>query len=178
MEKFNALEKEWTKMLTSGEDVAVLTALHQIRNSGSVRMLPHVIRLLTNKPDKKLSGQILQFLGEIRSQEAVPVLAEWLDIMEKTPFFAAYLSACWQSGLDFSAHITYIAKIFVKSDYQTSVEAYTLIEESLHLASGDIRTDCLKQLRDAREKIAHEKYPLYLELLETIQNAKAPGRML
>jgi len=171
MEKLNALEKEWKGMLDSGDDAAILTALHQIRNSGSVRMLHHIINLLNKKLKPEMSDHVLQFIGEIRVQEAVPVMAEWLDAMEKTPFFSGYLSACWQTGLDFSGHMLHIAKIFVRSDYQTSVEAFTLIEESLYLASEDSRMDCFRHLRETGENIGQEKYPLYLELLRTIQDA-------
>ena len=168
MERFNALEKEWIRMLDSGEDSTILTTLHQIRNSGSVRMLPHVIQLLDKSLKDALVDHILQFLGEVKAQEAVPIMVESLDKMEKTPLYAQFLSACWQTGLDFSPHIPRFVEIFIRSDYQASLEAFTIIEESLHNAGEDIIESCLQQLRTGRNRIGKEKYPLYLELIRTV----------
>lgn len=168
MERFNAMEKEWIRMLASGEDAAILTTLHQIRNSGSVRILPHVIHLLEKSLKDTLADHILQFLSEVRAQEAVPIMVESLDKLEKTPFYSRFLSACWQSGLDFSLHIPRFVEIFIRSDYQASLEAFTIIEESLHNADGDIIADCLQLLRTGRNRIGKEKYPLYMELIRTV----------
>lgn len=169
MERQNVLEKEWVQMLTSMDDGTVLTALHQIRNSGSVRILPYVIDLLKNELKEKLAEHILQFIAEIKTQDAVPVMIESLNDLEKTPYFARYLSACWQSGLDFSTHIIRFTEIFVRSDYETCLEAFTLIEESLYNATEDARIKCLQHVKNANSKIEQEKYPLYQELIRIIQ---------
>jgi len=170
MKQFNALEKEWIKMLAGEDETIILKTMHEIRNSGSVNMLPYVFNLLGTSRKDTVRSFILQFIGDLKTQEAVPFIVGSVDELENTTVFSQFLSACWQSGLDFSAHISRFAEVFARADYQTSLEAFTIIEESLPYAEEELKMKCLLLLKSAQKSISQKKYPLFLELIRTIQN--------
>ncbi len=79
------------------------------------------------------------------------------------------ISSCWQSGLDYSAYISDIAKIYVSGDYVTAIECLTVIEESISKLSDRGKDDLVKLLQQGPVNSAHEKRELTLELLTLLE---------
>jgi hypothetical protein len=170
MEKQTNLEKSWIKSLGSGNPDLVLPALYEIRNSGSIMMLPHLFNLISRETPVEIRTEIINLLSEIKSQEAVPVIAASLEKHNFGEFLPAFVAACWQSGLDFSNHLRIFAKLFIQEDYITSLEAFTLLEESFPNASDHDRLDCIRYIRDSEYMVPDEKLPLFRELRRVIES--------
>jgi len=169
MEKLNNLEKEWVRSLRNNEPGELLTTIFQIRNSGSVRMIPHLVALLKPGTDPEARKEIFSLLTELKDQQAVPYLMEAMNGTDFGEFLPHLVSACWQSGLDFSAYLPRFVTLFVHSDYMTALEAFTVIEESiLHAGEAD-RINCINQLRDSENVVSDEKLPLYYELCKVLE---------
>jgi hypothetical protein len=83
------------------------------------------------------------------------------------------ISSCWQSRLDFHAHLNTFATCFLYSDYQTSLEAFTVIEEMLWKSSNNQIESCKEILMKNDSKISDEKQPLYKELIKVIDQGKS-----
>jgi hypothetical protein len=174
MEKQSTIEKEWNKALESPDPEEAIQALYEIRNSGSIKMLPVLFQMIRKETPLIIRTEILNLLGEIKSQDAVPAIAASLqnpDFGENLPDFVA---ACWQSGLDFSNYLQVFAKLFVQSDYLTSLEAFTVLEESFPNATDQARTACIRYLRQSENLVSDEKRALYGELMKVVEN---PGIM-
>jgi len=170
MEKQTNLEKSWIKSLGSGNPDLVLPALYEIRNSGSIMMLPHLFNLISRETPVEIRTEIINLLSEIKSQEAVPVIAASLEKHNFGEFLPAFVAACWQSGLDFSNHLRIFAKLFIQEDYITSLEAFTLLEESFPNASDHDRLDCIRYIRDSEYMVPDEELPLFRELRRVIES--------
>lgn len=164
-------EKEWIRALASEQDSFVLAALHEIRISGSVRMIPYIVDLLVSSHKNAVKNNILNLICDIKTQEAVPYLVESIERLESGDYYPQYIAACWQSGLDFSAYLQIFVNVFIRADYQTALEAFTVIEESLINANDDIKAGCLLQLKSSHDVISGNKQPLYRELIKIIKNA-------
>jgi hypothetical protein len=92
---------------------------------------------------------------------------EKIDFGEYLP---AFLAACWQSGLDFSDHLHLFAKLFIDGDYITSLEAFTVLEESFPNATDEARMECIRYLKQAEYLVMDEKLPLFRELRKVIES--------
>jgi len=171
MEKYSPIEKEWISSLEGSDPSRIITSLHEIRNAGSVKILPVLFSLIHKKTDPDVRNEILQLVSEIKSPDAVPIIAESLDKMDFGDYLPAFVAACWQSGLDFSRHLRVFANLFIQADYRTAIEAFTVIEESIiHAGDADIN-ECVRYLHDAECMVTDEKMPLFKELRSIVENS-------
>jgi len=169
MEKYNGIEKEWIKTLASGNAEDILLAIYEIRNSGSVTVLPVMFGLLNNKSSVAVRSEILQLLGDLKTQEAIPMIVETIEKNDLDEFLPAFVASCWQSGLDFSHQMIAFARLFIHSDYITSLEAFTVLEESFANANDSERIECIHYLKELEYMVSDEKLPLYHELRKVIE---------
>ncbi len=171
MENYNPIEKKWITALESSDPESIITTLYEIRNSGSVKILPVLFNLIHKKTDPGIRNEILNMLSEIKSQEAVPLITSSLDKNDYGDYMPAFIAACWQSGLDFSKYLRVFAGLFIQGDYKTALEAFTVIEESIPNASENDHMDCIRFLRDAECMVTDEKLPLYKELRKVVESS-------
>jgi hypothetical protein len=169
MEKQTNLEKEWIRSLGSGDPGLTCSAIYEIRNSGSVKMLPYLFDLIHQETPIEVRNEIFKLLGEIKSPEAVPVIVECLERKDFGEFLPSFIAACWQSGLDFSNHLRIFAELFIHGDYITSLESFTLLEEAFPNANDDARISCIRYIRDSEHLVLDEKLPLFRELRRVIE---------
>ncbi len=173
MTKLTPQEKTWISQLESQAPATILTAIREIRHHGNIRMLPYLFRLLQPSTHEAVRKSIIMLVGEIKVQDAAPVIVDALEHTDMGDDFAQMVAACWQSSLDFSHYIPSFIGIFVASDYQTAVEAFSVIEESMINASDAIQKKCIKMLDDVADRVSKEKYPLFRELVKVV--SLSPG---
>ena len=80
------------------------------------------------------------------------------------------VSACWQSGLDYSAELELFIRLFLEGDYRTALESFTVIEESVINMGGQEIEKARKLLLGGQEQITEEKKPLATELVNLLQS--------
>lgn len=171
MEKFTAIENAWLASLTSDDNERIIQTLHEIRNAGSVKLLPELFKMIHTDTPSLVRNEILKLVSDIKNQEAVPYIATSLDKVDFGDYLPAFVAACWQSGLDFSKHLRVFAGLFIQADYKTALEAFTVIEESLDNASEDEIYQCILFLKDAECMVTDEKLPLFRELRKVIERS-------
>jgi hypothetical protein len=170
MEKYNPIEKEWIKSLDSSDSSRILQTIYEIRISGSIKILPVLFSIINNNTDPQIRNEIIKFLSEIKTPEAIPVIAESLNNIDFGDYLNALVAACWQSGLDFSNHLRVFAGLFIQADYKTALEAFTVIEESLINASETEIYECIRYLNESECMVSDEKMPLFLELRKVVES--------
>jgi hypothetical protein len=126
--------------------------------------------MIRKETPQNIRSEIMNLLGEIKSQEAVPVIVSSLESIDFGDFLPGFVAACWQSGLDFSQHLPVFVKLFVHSDYVTAIEAFTVLEESFPNASDQARTECIRYLRKSEGLVADDKLALFRELVKVMEN--------
>lgn len=170
MEKQSSIEREWNNALASLDPDQAIPAIYEIRNSGSIKMLPVLFRMIRKETPVIIRNEILNLLGDIKSQDAVPVIAASLESPDLGENLTGLVAACWQSGLDFSNYMGVFARLFIHSDYLTSLEAFTVLEESFPNAADQARMECTRYLRQSGDMVSEEKRPLYRELMKVVEN--------
>ena len=63
--------------------------------------------------------------------EAVPALVEAIENSKYSSLRPLLVSACWQNGLDYSAHIPVFVKIALEDNLECAIEAVSVMEEAL-----------------------------------------------
>jgi hypothetical protein len=172
MEKLTAQEKSWVIRLESNNPATLMTAIKEIRDHGNIRMLPYLFRLMQPSTHQVIRESILMMIGELKTKDAVPVIVGALEKADRGVDFARLVAACWQSSLDFSHHIPVFIRIFIDGDYQTAVEAFSVVEESIMNADSHMQKNCLKILENSANQVSEEKYPLYRELIKVVSAAE------
>lgn len=170
MEKQSSIEKEWVKALDSNDADQILSAIYEIRNAGSVAILPHLFSLIQRKTPYAVRAEIFRLVGEIKDPNAVPLIAGSLEQNDFGEYLPAFVAACWQSGLDFSAHLGVFARLFIHGDYITSLEAFTVLEEAMPQATDQSRIECIQYIRESEGMVEEEKMPLFVELRKILDS--------
>jgi hypothetical protein len=164
--------------LQSKDEKRVLLQLRDLKVSGNVSIMPFVLDLLVSSNSEDIIQEVLQFVRDLKDQKCVPVIVEYIDGDKVAGHIGGLVSSCWQSRLDFSGHLKSFARCFLKGNYQTALEAFTVIEEMLWKSTDKNIQMCRKILVDNADMISEEKKPLYLELIKVLEEGKSENSEL
>ncbi|MCD6354158.1 MAG: hypothetical protein J7L95_01270, partial [Prolixibacteraceae bacterium] len=122
------LDNKLKQSLNSGETTTVLTALQKLQERGNKLYLPILFDLLISNPEKSIVKEIEKLLENIKDKETVETFIEALKNDKYNPIKKTLLTACWQSGLDFSAHVPFFVQMVIADDLELAFEAFTVVE--------------------------------------------------
>jgi hypothetical protein len=171
MENFNTIEKGWIASLNSPDVDIALQALYEIRNSGSIRILPVLFGMINSNTNQLVRNEIIKLISEIKSREIVPMIISSFETQDYGDYLPVVVAACWQSGHDFSKHLKVFAGLFIQYDYTTALEAFTVIEESIPNASESEIYECIHFLKEAECMVTDAKLALFKELRKVVESA-------
>lgn len=132
--------------------------------SSDQKLISNFIGLLTNPANRE---EKLEALNIIRNAKAQQFLVDLIAMPRYEKQQKELVMACWESGMDFSAHLIFFAGLVVNCEYPVALEAITVIdemhalsdkrelEEAINLLSSDT-LDADKQ-KLALQTIAHLK---------------------
>lgn len=153
----------------SEDQGTVLKAIHKLRYEGNIHYIPELIKLLNQTGKEPVERELIRFLADIKDSAAAPLILDSLRDPELAPARGNIISACWQSGFDFSDDLMLFIELFLDGDYRTALESFTVIEESV-IKLGKV------ELEKARERVlgelkqvGEEKIPLALELVRILE---------
>lgn len=176
-EKLSEKEKKFileTKAsLRSKDKKIVLSKLRELKVSGNTNILSYILDLLETSDSSEIVQEVLNLVRDLRDQQSVPIIVDFIQKNMKGIYIGDIISSCWQSRLDFHAYLNIFANCFLHGDYQTSLEAFTVIEEMLWKSSNDQIESCKEILVDNVSEVSDEKKPLYKELIKVIDEGKS-----
>ncbi len=161
------------KQLYSTSKSDVLSALDTIKHKGDTRLLPALLNLYETETNSEISHKLETLLYDIKDQQAVPILAKAVADTQNADFKTRLISVCWNTGLDFSEHLSTFTKIFTEADFLTAFEAFTLIDntEPEQIKENEIIKN-QKLLHKAKTHITKEKSALFESLEQMFSNLK------
>jgi hypothetical protein len=164
------LDPVFIKDLRSGDEKTVLKALMNLRSAGSIYYIPELLALLNTTSSEAVERELVRFISDIRDPAAIPFILEGL----KDPGLAGargnIVSACWQSGHDFSAETGLFVKLFLEGDYRTALESFTVIEELILDLDPEAIEKARAEVLGGLEQLSEEKKPLALELVKLLSD--------
>jgi hypothetical protein len=160
--------KDAAEKLSSANSTIVLRKLSELKSTGNVTILRLILDLLSKSQPDAVIREVIAFIGQLKDQHGAQTVAEFVQSGKAGKSQSELISACWQSGLDFSNYLTIFADSFVSGNYQIALESFTVIEETLWKATEGMILECKQYLIDRQEKINTEKQLLYKELLKVL----------
>lgn len=129
------------------------------------------IGLLVSLYDRSTEDEILHkiedFLNDIKDQSAAPEIIAEIKHKWKPETTRMLVASCWQSGLDYTSYATEFTNVFMISDYETAIECFTVIGESVSSLSADKRQK-LRILIDSRIDMLNPEMKNLANELKTI----------
>ncbi len=155
--------------LWSDNDGTVLKAIQNLRTGGNIQYIPELIRLLSQTTAETVEKELVRFLADVKDTAAVPLILAGLKNPDLEAAKANIVSACWQSGMDYSRELDLFIRIFLEGDYQIALESFTVIEESVINLDPDEIENARSHLLEGLEILSEEKKPLARELVKLLQ---------
>lgn len=156
------------KKLDHVDSSSVIHTLNEIKYSGIIETIPIIIDLLKKNRDQFVKKEIISLLGDIKDQKATTIIVKEISYKKNKKILAELISTCWMSRLDYSMHLKVFTDCFINENFVTALEAFTVIEESLHNATDERISECREYLISRRSDISSEKQVLFRELLKVI----------
>ena len=169
--KLSKEEKLMISKLQSGKSYLIMEVIKEIKQDGSVRLIPYLFEIVASNKSAAIEDEIIRMMSDIKKRDAVPYIVESIKKYKFGDKTASIIAICWQSRLDFSAHLPVFIEFFFQNDYQTSIEAFTVIEESLYNATVAQKNECLKILERESSKVSETLKPLYNELRKLVKSS-------
>jgi hypothetical protein len=164
------VKKQQISILRSGNNAAILDTVREVRTIGSSAILPEIFDLLLVSESEEVISACAGLLNDLKQMESVDYLISAIKSEKYKPVRNILVSACWQNGLDYHKDAQLFADIFLHDDYIVSIEAFTVIENSIgDMEDSDIR-DLTAKLKLALASAGEKKKTLISELLSVIQN--------
>jgi hypothetical protein len=164
------LNNEILRRLRSDKPGLVIPVLNHLRQSiHAAAYLPEVINLLHDTQNEETRREVSFFLNDFKDPGGIPNIIDALNNDRFKPVLNIITSACWQSGLDFSNNLDTFIRILLKEDYITSLEAFSVIEQSIpHLEEKKLGY-YRKQLAEGLTQVDKEKAPLVREMIKIME---------
>jgi hypothetical protein len=174
MSEVNKKNKELVNKLNSGNSNLIFEALKEIRENGTISIIPHLFDLINENTSDIIKKDIIRLICDIKEQNAASLLIDAIATRKFGEDTSDVIAIFWQSRLDFSNYLPVFIRIFIKEDYQTSLEAFTVVENSMGNMSVEVQQECMDILKKGEGSITLLKKPLYEELIKVI-SYQIPG---
>jgi hypothetical protein len=161
------LNNEIIRRLRSDKPGMVIPVLNHLRQSvHASAYLNEIVNLLYQTSNENTRREISLFLSDLKDPAAVPQIIKALNNTRYRSVWNIITEACWQSGLDFSNNIDTFIRLFLEEDYLTALEAFSVIEQSVHLIEYKNLKVYRQKLVESLENIDKEKAPLVREMIK------------
>jgi len=153
-------------------DEQVISLIQDFRENGELFIVQPLIEMLYSNRGQVLKNSILEFLRDIKNQDAVTVITQSIQKHIGDKNTTSLISICWQSNLDFSSELPVFIDILCNGDFLTSFEAFTVIENSVgNLSPKDIDLH-ISSIKSKSKGINAEKQSLVKEMIEIMEKFK------
>lgn len=154
MDERQKKEKVLIAKLQSQNKSQIIEALQEIKESGTIALLPYIFDLINDNIEHEIKQEVYFILSNIHDKNAPQYYIKAIEEKDFGSLKSEVISLCWQSSLDFSPYIETFAQIMLNTeDFQTALEAFTVIENSLNNATLESLRSCLNFLQNNQSNI-------------------------
>lgn len=169
--------REWQTRLRSGRDDVIIDSLQQLREEGSKELIKDIAAVFLMNPGEELAMQLCAFFNDLKEQDCAKPHVEFLIENSSFPYRRELIASCWQNALNYSAYLSFFTDIVFKSDYETAIEAFSVIEEDIDQLPAPERLELSKKIESGLKNAENEKKALLQELLSVVSAVSGPFSM-
>lgn len=160
--------KNIVNKLHDSNDGVVLETINEIRKIGDDRLIGSLLNVMKNNKNPEVSNLIINLLNDLKIQSSVPEIIKCIKDKTCDNNITQVTASCWQNGLNFSEHLDTFVNILIAYDYQTAIEAFTVIEENLENATHQQIDELRDNIKSKMIQASEDKQLLLGELLKMI----------
>ncbi|MQY78826.1 MAG: hypothetical protein GH151_06480 [Bacteroidetes bacterium] len=164
-----AKEKKLIDNLHSKDQAIVLETINILRHEGKVNYIPFIIELLKNTSAGEIRNSLIAFLNDLKYQGAVSELVNAVQNDKYKSERGIILSACWQSGLDFSMYLEIFIMLCITENCQNAIEAFSVVEHSISQSTKKEITDYIIQIKSHLNRVNREKKLMLVEMINMME---------
>lgn len=148
------------------------TELASIRKSGSLKQFSRIVEILAENQHNAIAKDASVLLADIKKPEVVDLMIAEIKNHKNREIKRQLVQACWESGLDYSIHLTDFANIFIEADYETAIEAFTLIENTVldFAPNMEIKAEMTDKIKAIVLDLPEHKQNLAMELIHILRS--------
>jgi hypothetical protein len=144
------------------------TAVENIKQSGMIEYIPHLIQRMNDAENEEFQNLILSFLHTIKDKNIVKYYIDAINTVKNDKILNHLIQLCWESGFDLSQYGNTFIQITIDKKYDAAIEAFTVIEENLLYFSKEQKSDYSNLLKSNLAQISDDKKPLIAELIKLL----------
>lgn len=155
--------------LNEGSDEFIISTLEELRENGEDYMVDAIVNLLFTARSEVLKEAVVNFLVDIKNQTAVANIIGAIEAKRNSADVARLVSVCWQSRLDFSNEVDLFIDLLCHSNYQISIEAFSVIENSLESINGEKVLEYIAYLKREVGKTHQSTQALVQQMIQVME---------
>lgn len=158
-------------MSTKRTEEQILEELSGYRKSGSLKDVSNILNILRENHDGPISKAVIILLSDIKDDKIISLLLDALRHPDNAIIRQHLIQVCWESGLNYTNHLTYFIDLFPVLDYMGALEAFTLIENTIldHDVSENKKMDLVTKIRAVILDLPEHNKNLGLELIHLLE---------
>jgi len=161
---------EKVAVLEGSNEESQLQTVDSMRKNGDAQLIYPMIDLLGRTNNNQLIGSIIGLLNDLHDPSAVEPLVSAVEKRAGGEQFKWVVSSCWQNRLDFTPGIEVFMDVLHKDDFETAIEAFTVIEETLENLNQEQLKACHKLAKTVFINTTETKRELVNELIKSIES--------
>ena len=165
----SAVISEIKTIFESENESAIHDAIAYIHENGSLKTLPLLFDLLAVTKNDNTKNDIYNCLADTKEKSATSIFIEALQDSRFVNEKSRLLSTMWQSNLDFSKYTKVFIQLLLQENYETALEAYTIIEVCAGNLSNEEKANYKEMIETTLKNEKSEKAGLLQSTIECLR---------
>ncbi len=162
--------KELSALLSRENNLLICEGIGLLRDEEPFEGAIGLLASFYDKSEDILVRKTIEgFMNDIKDQSVSSEVMAEINKPFRKETITMLVASCWQSGLDYSAYSSQMAEVFLRSEYITALECFTVIEESVHEMSPAKRKELIGIIERSAPPASDEKEGLTRELIAVLK---------
>ena len=154
--------------LKSKESKVVIDSINQLREEGKPEDIAILLDMLLVNHDEEIQHTILKFLADIKDKKAGQIFMDAIANEKYKGIRKNLVGICWESSIDFTDYVPTFIDLLIESDFETSFEAFTVIENLTGVIPEDVKEKEKSKLKEAIADAAENRKGMLHEAIHII----------
>ena len=172
-EQAKKLNNDTIQNLQSANSEVVADTLNQLSETGNSAYIPFLVELLHSTQNPEIKKRVTSLLSELKHSDAIPLIIEAIQNQKYTDDLQYLVSACWENGMDYSAHLPLFVDLMLEQDFMVAFEAHTVITNMTGKISSELCGELTQKIQAALPSVDEGKRGLLEEILDFLPALEA-----
>jgi predicted DNA-binding protein len=162
--------KELSALLSRENSLLICEGIGLLRDEEPFEGAIGLLASFYDKTDDIIIRKTIEgFMNDIKDQSVSGEIITEINRPYRKETITMLVASCWQSGLNYSGYSSQMAEVFLRSEYITALECFTVIEESVHEMSPAKRKELIGIIKKSSPLASGEKAGLTRELIAVLK---------